>query len=74
MVEGNEEFIEIDDALNDITEVPLVDNLQGELHETTDEFKMLTRSKLKQLTNGKEADEMVNQPKKLADYLNGGLD
>lgn len=74
MVEESEEFMEIDDALNDITEVPLVDNLQGELLETIEGYKMLTRSKLRQLTNGKEADEMVNQPKKLADYLTGGLD
>lgn len=74
MVEESEEFMEIDDALNDITEVPLVDNLQGELLETIEGYKMLTRSKLRQLTNGKEADEIVNQPKKLADYLTGGLD
>ena len=57
MVEESEEFMEIDDALNDITKVPLVNNLQGELLETNEGYKMLTRSKLRQLTNGKEADE-----------------
>jgi hypothetical protein len=62
------EFISIDDPLSDITEVPVVESIAEAVQYVSEGRKMLTRAKMRELTLGKE------KTKKLADYMQGGLD
>ncbi len=73
--EDNAEFMDIDDALEDINEVPVVESMQEQIQAQATEYKMLTRRKLREITNGKELNDLATgTTKRLTDFLAGGLD
>ncbi len=74
VMQQDDQMVEIDDALEEINEVPIVMNLQAQMEAKKSEYKMLTRSQLRSLTNGKDLNELATGSKKLSEYMIGGLD